>query len=426
MDELRLAFTAAKRGANPFAILYIDIDHFKDINDVLGHSKGDALLKLVARRLQNTIRDGDSIARFGGDEFAILQHSINDASDAGALAARVLREVAEPPYDIGTQVDVTASIGIAYFGPEITDAEELIKNADMALYRAKDSGRNQFHFHSEALDTAIIERVTLAGDLRLGLERNEFELYYQPQVDVRTGQIFGIEALARWHHPKQGLLHPGHFIPIAEKTGAILPLGRWVIEGVCQQIATWRTEGLVPPKVALNVSAIQMKSPADFERDLLHTLQSWNLAPSDIELELTESVLMATTREHRQLIERLNVLGIAIAIDDFGTGYSSLGYLRAYRVSHIKIAQDFIQNVEEGSGDVAIIRAAISLGRELGISVIAEGVETDYQLRLLMQAGCPLVQGFYFSAPVPAARMGALLSQKRPFKPATPSLNKAR
>lgn len=411
MDELRHAFAGAKRGASPFAILYIDLDHFKDINEVLGHSKGDALLKLVALRLQGALRNGDFVARFGGDEFAILQIDIGDPSDAGALAARVLRDLSEPPYDIGTQVDITASIGIAFFDKAIADPEEMIKQADMALYRAKDTGRNQFHFHSEALDVAIIERVTLASDLRHGLERGEFELYYQPQVEAETGRITGLEALVRWHHSKLGLLQPSHFIPIAEKTGTIIPLGRWVIDEVCKQILAWRAAGLSPPKIALNVSTVQIKATPDFDGDLMQTLRHWCVEPSAIELELTESVLMTTTREHRDMIERLHKLGVSIAIDDFGTGYSSLGYLRAYRVSHIKIAQEFIRNIEEGSGDVAIVRAAISLARELGIAIIAEGVETAYQLKLLTDAGCRYVQGFYFSPPVPAPEAAELLKR---------------
>lgn len=412
LDELRHAFVAAKRGAKPFAILYIDLDHFKDVNDVLGHNKGDALLKLVALRLQGAVRSGDVVARLGGDEFAILQVDITDPSDAGALASRVLRDLAQPPYDLGTQVEVTGSIGIAFFDRGIAEPEEMIKQADMALYRAKDAGRNQFHFHSEALDVAIIERVTLAADLRLGIERGEFVLHYQPQVEIDTGRITGIEALARWQHPRLGLLQPSHFIPVAEKSGTIFPLGRWVIEQVCRQIHAWRADGLSPPKISLNVSAVQVNGSPDFDVDLVQILRNWNIDPEAIELELTESVLMATSPEHRNIIERLNRLGIAIAIDDFGTGYSSLSYLRTYRVSQIKIAQEFIRNIQAGSGDIAIVRAAISLARELGITVIAEGVETAYQLDLLKEAGCRFVQGYYFSPPLPAGDMAALL-QKR-------------
>jgi len=401
INEVRHAFIAAKRGSKPFAILYIDLDHFKDINDVLGHSKGDALLKFVAMRLQGAVRNGDIVARLGGDEFAILQLDIADPSDAGALASRVLRDLAHPPYDLGTQVEITASIGIAFSDHNVTEPEEMIKHADMALYRAKDAGRNQFHFHSEALDIAIIERVTLAADLRLGLERGEFELYYQPQVDVETNRIVGVEALTRWRHPKLGLLQPGHFIAVAEKSGTIFPLGRWIIEQVCRQICAWRADGLAPPRVGLNVSAVQINGSPDFDAELMHILHDGKVDPSSIALELTESVLMATTREHRDVIDRLNRVGVAISIDDFGTGYSSLGYLRSFRVSQIKIAQEFVSNIAASSGDIAIVRAAISLARELGISVVAEGVETAYQLDLLKEAGCRCVQGFYFSQPLP-------------------------
>ena len=409
-EELEHVFAAAKRGAPGFAIHYLDLDHFKDVNDVLGHSKGDELLKLVAQRLKTLHRASDLIARFGGDEFAILQTEVSDPSDAGALAARILQDLAVP-YDLGTQIHITASIGIAVFSNDTTGPEEMIKHADMALYRAKDLGRSQYHFHSEQLDIAIIERVTLAGDLHHALDRGELELYYQPQVEVQSGRIVGLEALARWHHPKHGLLYPTRFIPIAEKTGTILPLGRWLIEDVCRQIAAWRAENLVPPTVAINVSAAQLKASPEFDSELSRSLRKWGIEPGSIELELTESVLMETTREHGEVIDRLRALGVSIAIDDFGTGYSSLGYLRSYRVSHIKIAQEFIHDLQADSGDVAIVRAAISLARELGIKVIAEGVETKFQLDLLADAGCQLIQGFYFSHPVPAKQAGELLRQ---------------
>jgi len=408
MEELERAYVAAERGATPFAILYLDLDHFKDVNDVLGHSKGDEVLTLVAKRLKNVRRSSDLIARFGGDEFGILQSDVSDPSDAGMLAARVLQDLAAP-YDIGTQIGLTASIGIAVFTHDVSGPEEMVKQADMALYRAKDLGRNQYHFHSERLGIAIIEHVTLAGDLHQALDHDELELFYQPQVDARSGKIIGLEALMRWHHPTRGLLGPGLFIPIAEKTGTILQLGHWVIDEVCRQIATWRAERLLPPTVAINVSAVQLKSLPEFDHELSQRLNNWNLEPRAIELELTESVLMETTQKHGEIIDRLRALGVLIAIDDFGTGYSSLGYLRAYRVNHIKIAQEFIHNLQPHSGDIAIVRAAISLARELGIAVIAEGVETAFQLELLTAAGCQYIQGFYFSRPLPPTQVPELL-----------------
>ena len=409
MNELGRAFTAARRGAAAFAIQYIDLDRFKDINDVLGHAKGDELLKAVAERLINLSRaSGDLVACLGGDEFAIVQTSVSEPTDAGSFAARILRELAEP-YGLGTELHITASIGIAVYSREVSGPEEMIKQADVALYRAKELGRNQFHFHSEELDVATIERVMLGGDLRHGLDRGELEVYYQPQVEINLGRIVGLEALARWHHPTHGLLCPTRFIPIAEKNGTILPLGRWIIEDVCRQIVAWRAQRLSPPRIAINVSAEQFKSTPEFDRELSLKLQHWSIEPAAIELELTKSVLMETTRQYGKIIDRLRALGVGIAIDDFGTGYSSLGYLRAYHVNHLKIAQEFIRDLQVDSGDVAIVRAAIGLGRELGIKVIAEGVETKQQLDILDAAGCRYVQGFYFSRPVTAKRAAELL-----------------
>ena len=409
MNELGRAFTSARHGAAAFAIHYIDLDRFKDINDVLGHSKGDELLKAVAERLVNLSRaSGDLVARLGGDEFAILQTSVSELTDAGSFAARILRELVEP-YGLGTELHITASIGIAVYSRDVSGPEEMIKQADVALYRAKELGRNQFHFHSEELDVATIERVMLGGDLRRGLDRGELEIYYQPQVEIDSGRIVGLEALARWHHPTHGLLCPTRFIPIAEKNGTILPLGRWVIDDVCRQINAWRTQRLSPPMIAINVSAEQFKSTPEFDRELSLKLQRWNIEPGAIELELTESVLMETTRQYGTIIDRLRALGVALAIDDFGTGYSSLGYLRTYRVNHLKIAQEFVKDLQVDLGDVAIVRAAIGLGRELGIKVIAEGVETKQQLEILAAAGCQYVQGFYFSRPVTAKRAAELL-----------------
>lgn len=409
MVELERAFAMARRGGPAFAIHYLDIDRFKDINDVLGHSKGDELLKAVADRLRRLRRkSADVIARFGGDEFAILQAEISDSSDAGALAARIIKELAES-FSLGTEIHITASIGIAVFTEDVSSPEEMIKQVDLALYRAKDLGRNQFHFHSEALDAATIERVVLGGDLQCAVERGELTLEYQPQVEIATGRIVGLEALARWTHPKYGPIGPARFVPIAESDGTILSLGRWVIDAVCRQISEWRAADLKPPLISFNVSAKQLKGASEFDRALASTMHKWSVGPKAIEIELTESVLMETTQRHRAIIDRLCALGVPIAIDDFGTGYSSLTYLRSYRVDHIKVAQEFIQDIKSGSGDIAIVRAAISLGNALGITVIAEGVESELQLKLVKEAGCQIVQGYYFSPPLPPMRAAELL-----------------
>lgn len=409
MAELERAFATARHGGPAFAIHYIDLDRFKDINDVFGHSKGDELLKAVGGRLSQLGRSNvDVIARFGGDEFVVLQSEISDPADAGALAARMLRAI-EEPFNLGIEIHTTASIGIAVFSAEVTGTEEMIKQVDLALYRAKDLGRNQFHFHSEALDAATIERVMLGGDLQRALDRGELQLNFQPQVEIMTGRIVGFEALARWAHPTRGLIGPSRFVPIAEANGTIHRLGRWLIDAVCHQISEWRKAGLQPPPVSFNVSGGQLRGTAEFDRELAERLKHWSIGPKSIEVELTETVLMETTQRHREIIGRLYSLGVPIAIDDFGTGYSSLSYLRTYRVDHIKVAQEFIKDIRPGSGDIAIVRAAISLGRELGIPVIAEGVETQFQLDLIKEAGCRFVQGFYFSPPVSAESAADLL-----------------
>ncbi|HWK96423.1 MAG TPA: EAL domain-containing protein [Pseudolabrys sp.] len=411
MAELDRAYAAARRGGPAFAIHYIDLDRFKDINDVLGHTKGDELLKAVAERLRRLRRkNADVLARFGGDEFAILQVEIASPADAGAFAARLIERIAEP-YNLGVEIHITCSIGIAVFTEEVTGTEEMMKQVDLALYRAKDLGRNQFHFHSEALDAATIERVMLGGDLQRAVERGELNLEFQPQVEIATGRIVGLEALARWTHPKYGSIGPTRFVPIAESNGTILALGRWVIDAVCRQIVEWRAAGLKPPPVSFNVSVGQLKGASEFDRELASRLRRWGIEPKAVEIELTESVLMETTQRHRDIIDRMCALGVPIAIDDFGTGYSSLTYLRSYRVDHIKVAQDFIRDIKPGSGDIAVVRAAISLGRELGIAVVAEGVESEFQLNLVKEAGCQFVQGYYYSPPLPPARVSELLRQ---------------
>ncbi len=299
-----------------------------------------------------------------------------------------------------------------------------MKRADLALYRAKDAGRNQYHFHSEALDVEVRERVTLGEELRTALERHELEMYYQPQVAVPSGTINGLEALVRWNHPTRGLLLPSSFIPVAEKAGTIVRLGLWIVDDVCRQVALWRAELPALPAVSVNLSAAQLKPSLDFDLEFAAILRKYGLDGSAIELELTKSVLMQTTRENSEMIERLRALGASLAIDDFGTGYSSMEYLGAFRASHIKIAQEFIRDLGSNAGHAAIVRATIGLARELGTEVIAEGVETAEQLDFLIDAGCENIQGYYFSRPVPASEAGRLLRKGR-LEPARPDRNQA-
>ncbi len=413
MQRLKMAFAASRRGAPPFAVLYLDIDDFKDVNDTLGHAMGDELLKEVVTRLKRVTRQEDLVSRFGGDEFAILVLSANDPTEAGALAARVGEALAQPFVIEGHKLSVTSSIGIALFSREIAGPEAMMVQADLALYGAKDEGRNCYRFHSQELDRQVHERVRVAEELRMALEEGEFELYYQPQVELATGRITGVEALVRWNHSTRGLLTPASFIPIAERTGVIALLGDWILNEACRQLKTWHAEGIAPPVLAVNVSGVQLKSGSELEREIETCLVRWNVNPSDIEFEITESVLMEATQRNANMLENLRRLGTRIAIDDFGTGYSSLKYLTTYPVNRLKLAQEFVFRVTVDYRNAAVVRAAIRLAHELGLDVIAEGVETEAQMRFLIGAGCEEAQGYYFSRPVPADRATALLREGR-------------
>ena len=412
-DRLAFAFAASKRGANPFAVLYLDLDDFKAVNDTLGHATGDALLQEVVRRLRKSVRETDLVARFGGDEFAILQTDVTDPATAGTLARKIIRSLAAPYMIDGDELRVTASIGIAPYSDEVAGPEAMMMQADLALYRAKDDGRNCFRFHSGELDQQIHLRVTLADELRLAIERNELELHYQPQVEISSGQVVGLEALVRWNHPTRGLIMPTIFIPIAERSGAIVPLANWVLDQACQQLKLWHEQGIVPKVLAVNISAVQFKGRSNLDRELAQKLANWGIAPGDIEVELTESVLMEVTQRHSDTFDRLRQLGVRIAIDDFGTGYSSLKYLTTYPVDRLKIAQELISRVNKDVRNATVVRAAIRLAHELGIEVIAEGVETEAQARFLVTAGCEYAQGHYFSRAVSAERITEILRRGR-------------
>jgi diguanylate cyclase len=395
------------------APLYLDIDNFKDVNDTLGHAMGDILLKEVVNRLRNAVRADDLVARFGGDEFAVLLSEVSDPETAEDLAARIGRHLAAPFSIKGHKIRITSSIGIALYSPDVAGAEAMMMQADLALYGAKDDGRNCYRFHSQALDLQVRERVRVADELRHALDEGELELYYQPQVELSTGRIIGLEALIRWNHKTRGLLLPGFFIAIAEQTGAILPLGRWIFDSTCQQLKLWHTEGIAPPVLSINVSGVQLKNAAELEREVEESLSHWNIDPGDIELELTESVLMEATQRHSTTLQNLRRLGTKIAIDDFGTAYSSLKYLTQYPVNRLKLAQEFVLHVTVDYRNAAVVRAAIRLANELGLEVIAEGVETEAQVRFLLGAGCEQAQGYYFSRPVTAQKATELLRAGR-------------
>jgi diguanylate cyclase (GGDEF)-like protein len=409
MNRLGAAFAAARRGVRPFAVLYFDLDHFKDVNDTLGHAAGDELLHEVASRVQGALRGNDVVARFGGDEFAILQTDADDLTAAGTLASKIGRIVAEPYSLEGSEVHISASIGISRYTPDVSGPDAMMIQADLALYRAKADGRNCVRFHSAELDREVTERVILTDELRGAVERNELELYYQPQVEMRSGRIAGMEALLRWNHPARGQIPPSVFIPIAERSGEIQLLGQWVLDAACRQLQLWQNEGIAPETVGVNFSALQFKGSADVDRDVAACLDKWSIASGKIEIELTESVLMEITQQQSDRFERLRRRGVRIAIDDFGTGYSSLNYLANYPINRIKIAQQLVFGVDDASRSATVVRAAIRLAHELGIEIIAEGVETEGQEKFLLSAGCEHGQGYYFSRPVNAERATALL-----------------
>lgn len=413
IERLNLALARAKRGAGSFAVLYLDLDHFKDVNDTLGHPLGDALLRATADRLRNCVRGTDLVARFGGDEFAVLQEDIPSLASAEQRAIKIKNVLAVPYMLDGNQVRATASIGIVPYTKEIESADAMMMKADLALYRAKDEGRNQIRFHVSELDRAVRERVEISEDLRRAVGRDQLLLFYQPQVELATGTIAGLEALIRWNHPTRGMLLPATFIPIAETTGYIRTLGQWVIERACRQIHDWHNQGLIPVRVALNMSAAQFKLDPGLDRVVAGALAKYQLDPDQIELELTESVLIEATAKCSDAFERLRQLGVRLTIDDFGTGYSSLAYLRLFRVSRLKIDQRFVEGVSDNADDAKIVRATIGLARELGIEAVAEGVETEQQKKFLIEAGCKLGQGNFLGEPMPAERISELLRASR-------------
>jgi diguanylate cyclase (GGDEF)-like protein len=417
IERLNTAFAACRRGGKPFAVLYIDLDHFKDVNDTLGHAVGDALLQEVAARLLGMSRANDVVARFGGDEFAILQSDAADLTAAGALASKIGNLLAEPYSIAGNEVHISASIGISHYTPDAVGPDAMIIQSDLALYRAKEDGRGCFRFHSVDLDREVQERVVIADELRGAIDRNEFELHYQPQVELRSGRIIGVEALLRWNHPKLGRVPPLVFIPVAERTGQIQALGHWVLDEACRQLRNWQRAGIAPELVGVNFSALHFKSSIELDREVAAILDRWGIEPDLIEIELTETELMEITQLHHERFERLRRLGVRIAIDDFGTGYSSLSYLAHYPISRVKIAQELVSRVDSDSRNAAVVRAAVRLAHELDIEVIAEGIETEGQKKFLLSAGCEHGQGYLFSKPVTAEEATALLRAGK-IKPA--------
>jgi diguanylate cyclase (GGDEF)-like protein/PAS domain S-box-containing protein len=410
VEELEHVIAWARRDSKSVAILYLDLDQFKDVNDTLGHPVGDLLLQAVSKRLLASIREIDTVARFGGDEFALIHANIGEPAEAAALADRVLNALSESFLIQGNEIRTAASVGIAIYDLDATDAETLLSRADVALYRAKAEGRGTYRFFTDAMDTDVRTRVKVNAELHDAITSDQLFLMYQPQVDVDTGHIIGVEALIRWQHPTRGIVSPGEFIPIAEKSGLIVPLGQWVLHEACRQMKQWLDAGIAPRLVAVNVSAQQFKTPLELENDIATILAETGLPPSLLELELTEGVLMEASNKRDDIVQRLRKSGLRVAIDDFGIGYSSLDYLARFPVDRIKIAQNFTLGLTTNSRNVVVVKAAIGMAHELGLDVVVEGVETAEQLDLIRSLDGHKVQGFFLYKPLLASEVTALLS----------------
>ncbi|MHB1189098.1 putative bifunctional diguanylate cyclase/phosphodiesterase [Thiobacillus sp.] len=407
-DQLGQAIELARRQSRQLAVLFMDLDQFKRINESLGHAVGDQLLQSVGRRLAGCVRPSDTISRQGGDEFVLLLPHIEHAEDA-ALSAQNMLAALEPPHLIAEHnLYIGASIGISIYPGDGKDAETLIKNADTAMYHAKESGRNNYKFFEPGMNARAVQRQAIEASLRLALERQEFVLHYQPKINLRSGRTVGVEALIRWEHPQRGQLSPAQFVPIAEDSGLILPIGRWVLREACRQARAWQDAGLPPITVAINTSAPEFHAE-NFLENLRTTLEETHLEPRYLELELTESVLMRDAESTDALLLALADLGVKLAVDDFGTGYSSLSYLRKYPIDTLKIDQSFVNRMTSHPDDAAIVSAVISMAKALRLHVIAEGVETAEQVAFLLAQHCDEAQGYFYGRPVAAEALAPLL-----------------
>jgi diguanylate cyclase (GGDEF)-like protein len=420
--EVGRAIRAAKRTGHLMALLYLDLDRFKRINDNLGHSVGDALLQNVARRLEQSVRPSDvvshpgeppaqeqaRVARLGGDEFVVLLTGLTEEAQTTVVANRIQQSLGEPFDCRGHRFVVTPSIGIALYPKDGTDIEDLLVKADMAMYQAKDQGRNGHAFYGESMAVRSLGRLELENDLRRAFENGDFQIYYQPKLDLASGVIIGVEALLRWHHATREWIAPDVFIPVAEETGLILALGDWVIRETCKQMNSWANEGLGHLTIAVNVS-VQQFARVDFVDSVLRALWQYGIKPQQLELEITESLLMRNVDDTTQNMKRFSAAGLRLSIDDFGTGYSSLGYLRQFPVDALKIDRSFVKDLHTSGDDAAICAAIIAMARELKLKVVAEGVENVEQLEFLRKHRCDQVQGYLISGPIPVAELEKLL-----------------
>ena len=409
-ERMDRALRDARLQRHRAAVLFIDLDQFKTINDSLGHEVGDRLLVEVARRLTGCVREGDTVARQGGDEFIVFLPRVREPRDAAAVAAELVREVSRPYRIDGHELYVGCSIGVAVYPEHGEDVDLLLKNSDTAMYQVKEAGRNHFSFFAPQMNESAMERYALGTDLRKALERDELLLHYQPVMGMASGRIEAMEVLLRWRHPERGMVSPQQFVPLAEASGLIVPIGEWVLDGACRQIRAWHAQGLEVPVVAVNLSAIQVQH-GDVVTRVREILAANGVRPGALALEITEGSLMSRTDEVVQALRRFSEMGITLAIDDFGTGYSSLSYLKLLPVDILKIDRSFVKDIGEDADDEAIVTAIVAMARSLGLQVIGEGVESPRQLEFLRTQGCQQWQGYLASRPVPADAMTAMLAR---------------
>lgn len=409
-DQLQRATARARREGGKVALFFLDVDNFKVVNDTIGHHAGDLLLREVAQRLGNQIRAGDIVARLGGDEFAILMEGVGSVVDAATIAQQLI-EVIGAPFNVdGRQINITTSIGITFFPTDNSDVGQLLKNADIAMYQAKDAGRNNFKFFTERMHTELVEYHELERDIAAALRTGGFRLVFQPKVNLLTRRLQGLEALLRWDCPKRGSVSPAKFIPVAETSGHIVPLGYWVLDEVCQALTRWARLHLPLVPVSVNVSTRQFQQP-DFQKRVAAAIDRYGLEPRMIELEMTEGLLMEDTDTAHASLRRLKDIGVRISIDDFGTGHSCLSYLRRFPIDVLKIDRSFVNEIGDSEDSRIIIDAIISLARSLRLDTVAEGVETNAQLDFLIEHGCHVAQGYLFGMPMAPAEIEPLLRE---------------
>jgi diguanylate cyclase (GGDEF)-like protein/PAS domain S-box-containing protein len=399
-DRLAQLIASAKREQTRIGALYIDLDRFKEVNDSMGHEAGDLLLVALAKRLRAALRQSDTVARMGGDEFVVLLPLLREPDDAAVVARKLLEVIREPLMLKDNELTITATVGICIYPEDGADPGQLLRNSDAAMHEAKSAGRNAYRFYTQDLNARALDRLSLENALRRAVKQNELVLYYQPQIDIRSGEIFGAEALMRWNRPGVGLVPPGDFIPFAEERGLIASMGRWALGEAARQAAAWEKDGIVIT-VAVNLSAVQFHQKG-FVEHVAEVIAAHGIAPSRIELELTESIIIRDANAAITLLERLHELGVFLSIDDFGTGYSSLNYLRRFPIDRIKIDKSFVDEIAKHAGTARVVSGIIGLAKGLGLKVVAEGVETEAQLELLRGQDCDEAQGYLFSRPIPA------------------------